>query len=156
MFEYALRSRKLLDVIDRASLQRSEAMSAFVVALGVRADIGESRETTLLTHRCIRLTRITEYREGFLCQSALILATRITLPHFSVSSAINLPKSAGVIGIGAAPRSASCVFIFGSASPALICWLSRSITSTGVFLGALKPLQPLASKPGMNSPTVGM
>jgi hypothetical protein len=38
--------------------------------------------------------------------SGLMLAARITLPHFSVSSAMSLPKSAGVIGIGKAPRSA--------------------------------------------------
>src|SRR5215469_16960548 len=32
--------------------------------------------------------------------SGLMLAARITLPHFYVSSAINFPKSVGVIGIG--------------------------------------------------------
>jgi hypothetical protein len=32
--------------------------------------------------------------------SGLILAARITLAHFSTSSAMNLPKSEGVIGIG--------------------------------------------------------
>src|SRR5215475_10126649 len=32
--------------------------------------------------------------------SALMLRARITLPHFSVSSAMNLPKSVGDIGIG--------------------------------------------------------
>src|SRR6516162_6675602 len=37
---------------------------------------------------------------GCLGHSALMLAARITLPHFSVSSAINFPKSVGVIGIG--------------------------------------------------------
>ena len=44
-------------------------------------------------------------------QSALILAALITLPHFSVSSAMSLLNSAGVIGIGALPRSASRAFI---------------------------------------------
>ena len=40
-------------------------------------------------------------------QSGLMLAARITLPHFSVSSTMNLPNSAGVIGIGRPPKSAS-------------------------------------------------
>src|SRR5215471_772235 len=52
--------------------------------------------------------------------SALILADRITLAHFSVSSAMSLPKSAGDIGIGTPPRSASRALIVGSARPALI------------------------------------
>ena len=34
-------------------------------------------------------------RCGEAAHSALMLAARITLPHFSVSSAMNLPKSAG-------------------------------------------------------------
>ena len=58
--------------------------------------------------------------------SALMLAARITLPHFSVSSAMNLPKSAGVIGIPALPKLARRAFIIGSARPALISLLSFS------------------------------
>jgi hypothetical protein len=38
--------------------------------------------------------------------SGLILAARITLPHFSVSSAMSLPKSAGESASGTLPRSA--------------------------------------------------
>ena len=38
--------------------------------------------------------------------SSRILAARMTLPHFSVSSATSLPNSAGAIGIGSPPRSA--------------------------------------------------
>src|SRR5204863_3963227 len=50
--------------------------------------------------------------------SGLILAARITLPHFSVSSPMNFPNWAGVIGIGAPPRSASRAVNWGSASAA--------------------------------------
>ncbi|HJY90589.1 MAG TPA: hypothetical protein VJ255_09935, partial [Candidatus Acidoferrum sp.] len=39
--------------------------------------------------------------------SALILAPRITLPHFSISSAISFPKSAGEPGSTAPPRSSN-------------------------------------------------
>jgi hypothetical protein len=39
-----------------------------------------------------------EYRPR---QSGLMLAARITVAHFSVSSAMSFPNSAGVIGIGA-------------------------------------------------------
>src|SRR5215831_251569 len=35
---------------------------------------------------------------------ALMLAARITLAHFSVSSATSFPNSAGVIGMGSPPR----------------------------------------------------
>src|SRR5215470_5935790 len=59
-------------------------------------------------------------------QSALMLAARITLPHFSVSSAISLPKSAGEPGSTVPPRSASRALILGSARPALISVLSLS------------------------------
>src|SRR5262245_16097816 len=52
--------------------------------------------------------------------SALMFALRITLPHFSVSSPMNLPKPTGAIGIGTPPKSAIRAFSLGSASPALI------------------------------------
>src|SRR5262245_55128416 len=78
-------------------------------------------------------------------QSSLMFAARITLPHFSVSSARSLPKSVGEPTSGVAPRSASCALIFGSASAVLISLLSLSITSVGVFLGAPIPCQPEAS-----------
>ena len=77
--------------------------------------------------------------------STLMLAARITLPHFSVSSAMSLPKSADEPASGVAPRSARRAFNFGSARPALIALLSFSMMSTGVFLGAQRPFHPLAS-----------
>ena len=40
--------------------------------------------------------------------SGLMLAARITLPHFSVSSAISLPNSVGDSVREVPPRSASC------------------------------------------------
>ena len=54
------------------------------------------------------------------------------------------------------PRSASRALILGSARPALISLLSLSTISAGVAFGAPMPDQKLASKPGTNSPTVGM
>src|SRR4051794_4967942 len=77
--------------------------------------------------------------------SGLIPANLITLPHFSVSSAMSLPKSAADPGSTAPPRSASRAFILGSASAALISLLSLSTISAGVFLGAPMPNQELAS-----------
>ena len=67
--------------------------------------------------------------------------TRITLAHFSVSSAMSLPKSAGETGKHRAPKSASRALILGSARPALISLLSLSTISAGVFLGAPTPYQ---------------
>src|SRR5580704_5890660 len=77
--------------------------------------------------------------------SALILVARTNLPHFSVSSAMSWPNSAGEPASGVAPRSASCVFIFGSARPALISLFSLSTISAVVFLGAPTPYETLAS-----------
>jgi hypothetical protein len=77
--------------------------------------------------------------------SGLMLAARITLPHFSVSSAISLPKSAGEPASTVPPRSAMRALILGSARPALISFLSLSMISMAVFLGAPRPNQALAA-----------
>src|SRR5262245_46109143 len=74
-------------------------------------------------------------------QSALRLAARITLPHFSVWSAMNFPNSADVINTGSTPRPASRAFMRGSTATALISLLSLSITSAGVSFGAPSPYQ---------------
>src|SRR5204863_6175065 len=57
--------------------------------------------------------------------SGLIWAVRMTLPHFSVSSAMTLAKSAGEPGNAVPPMSANRALIFGSARPALTSLLSR-------------------------------
>src|SRR6516225_5109584 len=77
--------------------------------------------------------------------SGLILAVRMTLAHFSVSSAMSFPKLAGVIVMGTLPRSASRAFIPGSVRAALISLLSLSTISVGVFLGAPRPVSKVAS-----------
>src|SRR5262249_33088525 len=87
--------------------------------------------------------------------SDLMPANLITLAHFSVSSAISFPKSAGDPGSATPPRSARRAFILGSSRAALTSLLSLSTISAGVALGAPRPDQLLASYPGTNSPTVG-
>src|SRR5262249_25412715 len=82
---------------------------------------------------------------GLHAHSALIPANLITLPHFSVSSAMNLPKSAEAPGSAVAPNSASRAFILGSARAALTSLLSLSTISAGVAFGAPMPNQKLAS-----------
>src|SRR6266446_4306117 len=77
--------------------------------------------------------------------SALMLRARMTLPHFSVSSAMSLPKSAGEPGSTVPSRSASRALILGSARPALISLLSLSMISAGVPFGAPTLFQLLAS-----------
>src|SRR5262245_18331062 len=77
--------------------------------------------------------------------SGLMFAARITLAHFSVSSAISLPKSAGEPGSIVPPRSASRAFTVGSVRPAFISLLSFPTISGGVFLGAPTPNQVLVS-----------
>src|SRR5258708_36222835 len=72
--------------------------------------------------------------------SALMFATRITLPHFSASSAMSLPKSAGEPPSTMAPRSAYRAFRLGSARAALISLL-RPPTITGGARLLAPPLQ---------------
>src|SRR5262245_41835793 len=78
-------------------------------------------------------------------QSALMLRARMTLPHFSVSSAMSLPKAAGAPGRTVPPRSATRDFILGSAWLAMITLLILSTISAGVFLGPPTPYQVVAS-----------
>src|SRR5262249_15386537 len=85
------------------------------------------------------------FESGLPCQSALMPTNFTTLPHFSVSSATNVPNSAGVMDVGMLPTSANRPFNLGSARAALISLLSLSMISAGVFLGAPRPDQLLAS-----------
>src|SRR5262249_37769771 len=87
--------------------------------------------------------------------SGLILAVRMTFAHFLVSSAMNLVKSAAEPPNAMPPSSASRAFVVGSASAALIPWLSLSKISAGVVLGRPTPCHELASDPGTNSRTLG-
>ena len=77
--------------------------------------------------------------------SALMLTARITLAHFSVSSATSLPKSAGEPGSSVPPSSTSLVLSFGSSSAALISRLSLSMIAIGVAFGAPTPNSEVAS-----------
>src|SRR4029079_5462402 len=85
-----------------------------------------------------------------------IPANLITLPHFSVSSAMSLPKSAGEPGSTVPPRSAKRAFKLASARTALISTVSLSMNPDGVFFGACTPTHWLPSNPGTKSLTVGM
>ena len=91
-----------------------------------------------------RGTGVTEYLAGFVVQSGLAPVNLTTLPHFSVSSARSLPKSAGESASGALPTSASRALILGSARAALTSVLSFATISAGVFLGAPMPRNRLA------------
>ena len=72
--------------------------------------------------------------------SGLILDVWITFAHFAVSSAMNLPNSAGVIGIGSLPTSVSRSIIFGSAKPAFTSLLSFATISAEIPFGAPMPI----------------
>src|SRR5262249_50515227 len=77
--------------------------------------------------------------------SGLSPANFTTLAHFSVSSAMNFPKSAGEPDNAVPPRSARRALNLGSARAALISRLSLSTISAGVFFGVPTPLQKLDS-----------
>src|SRR5262249_10651367 len=77
--------------------------------------------------------------------SGLMLAARITLAHFSVSSAMGLPKPAGEPTSGVLPKSASRALIVELARPALISVFNVATISEGVCLGAPRPYHALYS-----------
>ena len=116
---------------------------------GKRTTKCSGRAFPLLTHSgnrdSIRGTGFMECSTADRPHSALMLAARITLPHFSVSSAMSFPNAADVIDIGSTPKPASRAFMRGSAATALISLLSLSITSAGVSFGAPTPYHWLAS-----------
>ena len=74
-----------------------------------------------------------------------MLAARITLRHFSVSSTISFSKSAGEPASGMPPNSANRALTLGSAKPALMWRLRMLMIPLGVFFGTQMPFQPLAS-----------
>src|SRR5262249_25259726 len=75
----------------------------------------------------------------------LMLAPRITLPHFSVSSTMILPHSAALSGTVSLPRSANLALMPGSLRPTFTSALSFAMMSAGVPRGAPNPLRRLAS-----------
>src|SRR5580700_337511 len=77
--------------------------------------------------------------------SGLRFANLTTLPHFSISVAMNFWKSAGEPVITMAPKSASLPLSAGSASAALVSRLSLSTISAGVPAGAPMPAHDTAS-----------
>src|SRR5215471_11978288 len=65
------------------------------------------------------------WAERTAAHSALMLAARITLPHFSVYSTMNLPNSAGELANGVAPKSTIRAFMLGSERAARISSLCQ-------------------------------
>src|SRR5262249_53276058 len=127
---------------------------------GLKSDISRGPSSVKLRHYG-RVGGAPQFRETgrygtpASAYSGLIPANFTTLPHFSVSSAIIFPKSAGDTGAGTAPSSLKRAFILGSASPALISLFSLSTISAGVLFGAPMPHQTVDSYPARKSPTVG-
>ena len=109
-----------------------EPSTASTSDIGRRRRHGSSVPTAAIA--AVRRTGFMECPAATPTHSGLMFAARITLPHFSVSSAMNLPKSAGEPESTVPPRSAIRALILGSARPALISLLSLSTISTGVFL----------------------
>src|SRR5215470_1759323 len=142
----AARGPKLptLAVKQVGSYLRYSGRSADVVATAALDPIrSRSVKTRRGAARCRNLAdrNVMEYRG----HSSLTLAARITLAHFSVSSAMSLPKPAGENVSGVLPKSANCAFILGSARPALISRLRLSMTSAGVPFGTPAPYHALIS-----------
>src|SRR5262249_27393584 len=77
--------------------------------------------------------------------SALMWAARITLPHFSVSVAMSLPKSAGEPRSTVPPRSINRDLILGSSKVELMLLLSILKISSEVPFGAPTPYHDVVS-----------
>jgi hypothetical protein len=77
-----------------------------------------------------------------------MLAARMTLPHFLVSSEMSFAKSPGEPASTVAPKLASRASNLESAMLAPTSRFNRSMIAAGVFFGAPMPYHGLASKPG--------
>jgi hypothetical protein len=89
---------------------------------------------------CRRLAEFMEYLGAD--SPRLMLAVRITLPHFIDFVVMSFPNSAGKPASTMLPRSANRAFNMEESSTALIALLSLATISAGVFLGAPIPCQP--------------
>ena len=58
---------------------------------------------------------------------------------------LEIVSSAGLIGVGSHPTSASRALSFASARPAFVSALSMVTMSLGMFRGAPSPYHPIAS-----------
>src|SRR5262245_52283708 len=96
------------------------------------------------TH-CATAIPAIQYDQSAHGQSALAPERFTTLAHFSVSSAMSLPKSPGEPGIAMPPRSANRAFTLESARPALTSRFNLWTMSAAVPAGAPRPYQALAS-----------
>src|SRR5262249_3029193 len=85
-------------------------------------------------------------------QSGLAPEILTTFAHFSTSSTMNVPKSAGVIGSGSPPRSASRSLSLASARTALISSFSLATIAAGGVLGAPRPYHRPPSLPRTATP----
>src|SRR3954466_16429839 len=72
--------------------------------------------------------------------SILSLASRTTLPHFSISDLIRAPNSSGALATGTKPSVASFSFTSGCATAFAISFCSNSTISFGVAAGTTKPV----------------
>src|SRR6266516_4891083 len=80
--------------------------------------------------------------------STLILASRMTGPHLSISDFRKAASSAGVEPFGVAPSSSNRDLTGAWASAALVSALILAMTSCGVLAGTKKPNHENTSKPG--------
>src|ERR1700730_18261247 len=103
-------------------------------------ELDRDRAVRVVQHQPVRTTpAFRPQRTSRRDYSILILADRMTLPHFSVSSAMSLPNSAAVIDSGRTPKSTRRPRVSGSATMALIVVLSLSTMALGVATGAQMP-----------------
>ena len=109
----------------------------------MRNGMPDFRLVPLAVIAAIPRTNFMENLPGLPDQSALTPANLTTLAHFSVSSAMSLPKSAGEPGRAVAAQLGKPRLHLGIGESRLISVLSLS--TIGVFFGAPMPVQKLNS-----------
>ena len=135
--------RRISAVRNISALPRRADVGADILEPPVRANKRQARIP-------VRLAAPSDFAERDLWNpsrdhSGLMFAARITLPHFSVSSATNFVRTAEGAGNGSMPRSASRVFVLSSARALLISLLSLSTMAAGVLSRKATAYQWVAS-----------
>src|SRR5215813_9994596 len=114
--------RGLVDLL-RPSVQRACVLTASRRTVIMPADL-PTLQRSLMPRQRLSSTEVMEYlADARADHSALMPANLSTLAHFSVSSAMCFPKSAGEPASTVAPRLAKRALMLGSARAALISLL---------------------------------
>ena len=104
-------------------------------------DLDVIREALLnrIVHRVLELSALRSGERMHSHHCALMPASRITLPHFSISDLIFAAKPSGVLVSTSAPLLKNFSLMSAALSARTISWFNRVTIGAGVFAGARMP-----------------